>query len=217
MASGPNTSWEIDRETMETGTDFIFLGSKITADGDFSHKIKRHLLLGRNADQPGQRIKKQRHYSVDKGPSSQSSGFSNCHVWIWELDNKEGWVPMNWCFWTVVLENTLESPLDGQEIQPVSPKGSQSWIVNGRTDAETEAPILWPPDGKSQLVGKTLMLGKTEGRRRRGRQRMRWWDGITGSMDIWAISGRQWRTGKPSVLQGVSKSWTWLRDWTATI
>ena len=110
-------------------------------------------------DLPRQHIKKQRHYSADKGPSSQSSGFSSCHVWIWELDNKEGWVPMNWCFWTVVLENTLESPLDGQEIQPVNPKGNQSWIFNGRTDAETEAPILWPPDGKSQLIGKNPDAG----------------------------------------------------------
>ena len=101
---------------------------------------------------------------------------------MWELDYKEGWAPKNWCFWTVVL--TLESPLDCQEIQPVHPKGNQSWIFTGRTAAEAETPILWPPDAKSNSLGKTLMLGKMEGRRRRGWQRVRWLDGITDSMDL---------------------------------
>ena len=93
--------------------------------------------------------KKQRHYFANKGPSSQDYRFSSSHVWKWELDYKESWAPKNWCFWTVVLEKTLESPLDFKEIQPVHPKGNQSWIVIGRTDAEAETPILWPPDGKS--------------------------------------------------------------------
>jgi len=103
---------------------------------------------------------------------------------MWELDSKESWTLKNWCFWTVVLEKTLESPLDCKEIQPVHPKGDQPWMFTGRTDVEAETPILWPPDTKSWLVGKTLMLGKIEGRRRRGRQRMRWLDGITDSIDM---------------------------------
>ena len=105
--------------------------------------------------------------------------FSSSHVWMWELDHKEGWVPKNWCFWTVVLEKTLQSFLDSKEIKPVNPKGNQSWMFIGRTDAE--APILWPPDGKSQLFGKTPMLGRIEGRRRIGQQRTRWLDGIIDS------------------------------------
>ena len=114
MASGPITSWQIDGETVETVADFIFLGSKITADGDCSHEIKRCLLLGRKAmtNQTIQRIKKQGHYFANKDPSSQSYGFSSSHVWMWELDYKESWAPKNWCFWTVVLEKTVESPLD---------------------------------------------------------------------------------------------------------
>ena len=101
-----------------------------------------------------QHIKKQRHYFTNKGPSSQSSGFSSSHVWMWELDCEEGWAPKNWCFWTVVLEKTPKSPLDSKEIQPVHPKGNQSWIFFGRTGAEAETPIVWPPDAKNQLVGK---------------------------------------------------------------
>jgi len=103
---------------------------------------------------------KKRHYVADKGLSSQSYGFSSSHVWMWELDYKERWVPKNWCFWTVMLENTLENPLDCKEIQPVHPKGNQSWIFIGRTDAETETPILWPPDMKNWLFGKDPDAGK---------------------------------------------------------
>ena len=105
------------------------------------------------------------------------------HVWMWELDHKEGWAPKNWCFQTVVLEKILESPSDSK-IKPVNPKGNQLWIFTGRTDAEAEAPILWPPDAKSWLLEKTLMLGKIKGKRRRERQRMRWLDGITVSVDM---------------------------------
>ena len=103
---------------------------------------------------------------------------------MWELDYKESLAPKNWCFWTVVLEKTLESPLDSKEIQPVHPKGDQSWVFVGRTDAEAETPILWLPAAKSWLIGKDPDAGKTEGRKRRGRQRMRWLDGITDSMDM---------------------------------
>ena len=105
-------------------------------------------------DQPRQHIKKQRHYFANKGPSSQGYGFSSDHVRMWELDYKESWGPKNWCFWTVVLEKTLESPLDCKEIQPGNPKGNQSWIFIGRTDAEAETPVLWPPDVKNWLIGK---------------------------------------------------------------
>ena len=151
MASGPITSWEIDGETVETVTDFIFLGSKITADGDCNHEIKRRLLLGRKAMTNLESILKSRHYFADKDPSSQSYGFSSSHVWMWELDHKESWLG----FWTVVLEKTLENPLDCKEIKPVNPKGNQSWIFIGRTKAEAEAPILWPPDAKNWLTGKS--------------------------------------------------------------
>ena len=131
-------------------------------------------------DQPRQHIKKQRHYFANKGPSSQSYGFSSSQVWMWELDYKESWASKNWWFWTVVLEKTPESPLDCKEIKPVKPKGNQSWIFIGRTNAEDEAPILWPLTHWE----KTLMLGKIEGRRRRAWQRMRWLECITNSMDM---------------------------------
>ena len=131
-----------------------------------------------------QHIKKQRHYFTNKGPSSQGYGFSSSHVWIWELDYRESWVPRDWWFWTVMLDKTLESPLDCKEIQPVNLKGNQSWLFIGKIDAEAEAPILWPLDAKNWLTGKDLMLVRIEGRKRRGQQRMRWLDGITDSMDM---------------------------------
>ena len=118
-------------------------------------EIKRYLLLGKkNYDQPRQHIKRERHYFANIGPSNQSYGFSSSHIWMWELDYKESWVPRNWCFWTVVLEKTLESPLDCKEIQPVHPKGDQSWVFIGRTDAGAETPILWPLDAKNWLIWK---------------------------------------------------------------
>ena len=138
-------------------------------------------LWKKSYDKPTQHIKKQGHHFANKGLSSQSYGFSGGHVWMWELDYKESWVPKKWCFWTVVLEKT---PLDSKEIQPVHPKGNQSWLFIGRTDSETEAPILWPPDAKNWLIEKTLMLGKIEDSKRRGWQRMRWLDGITNSVDM---------------------------------
>ena len=139
-------------ETMGTVGDFIFLGSKITADGDCSHNMKRHLLLGRKAVTNLDSILKNRHYFANNGPYSKNYGFSSSHVWVWELDYKESWALKNWCFWTAVLEKTLESPLDCKEIQPVHPKGNQSWISVGRTDAEAETPIIWPPDAKNWLI-----------------------------------------------------------------
>ena len=143
----------------------ILGGSKITADSDCSHEIKWHLLLGRKVMTNLNSILKSRDITfAKKSPPSLGYGFSSSHVWMWELDYKESWEPKNWCFWTMVLQKTLESPLDYKEIQPVHPKGNQSWIFIGRPDAEAEAPILWPPDEKNWLIWKTLMLGKIEGR-----------------------------------------------------
>ena len=160
MASGPITSWEIDGETVKTVADFIFLSSKITADGDCSHEIKRCLLLGRKVMTNLYSILKSRDITLSTKVYSQGYGFSSSHVWMWELDYKESWAPKNWCFWTVVLEKTLESPLDCKEIQPVHPKGDQSWVLIGRTDVEAETPVLWPPDVKSWLIGKDPDAGK---------------------------------------------------------
>ena len=146
---------------VETVADFIFLGSKITMDGDCSQEIKRRLLLGRKA----MCIKKQRYHFSDKGLYSQSYGFSNNHVWMWELDHKEGWVLKISCFRIVVLKKTLETPLDCK-IKPVNPKGNQSWIFIGRTDAEV--PILRPPNGKTRLIGKNPDAGKAWGQEEKG-------------------------------------------------
>ena len=121
-----------------------------------------------SCDKPRQRIEKQRHHFANKDPRSQSYCFSSSHVWMWELDHKEGWAPKNWCFQTVVLEKTLESSLDRKEIKPVNPKGNQPWIFIGRTDTEVEAPILWPPDVKSQLIGKNPDAGKEWGQEEKG-------------------------------------------------
>ena len=161
MAFSPITSWQIDGETMETVTDFIFLGSKITADGDCSHEIKRNLLLGRKTMTNLDSILKSRDITLPaKVHIVKAMFFFSSHVWMWELDYKESWALKNWCFWTVVFEKTLESPLDFKEIQPVHPKGNQSWIFIGRTDAEGETPILWPPDVQKWLIGKHPDAGK---------------------------------------------------------
>ena len=152
----------------ENSDRLYILGSKISADGDCSHEIKRCLLLGRKVMTNLDRIKKKRHYFADKGPYSQSYAFSSSHVWIWELDCKEDRALKNCCFLTVPLEKTLESPLDSQEIQPVSPKGNQSWMFIGRTDAEAEAPILWPPDVRIWFIGKDPNAGKDWGREEKG-------------------------------------------------
>ena len=135
---------------METVTDFIFLGSRITVDSDCNHEIKRHLLLGRKV----MTILKSRDITLLTVLCSQSYVFSSSHVQILELDPKESWVLKNWCFWTVVLKKTLVSPLDCKDIKSVNPKGNQSWIVIGRTDVEAETPVLWPPDVKNGLIGK---------------------------------------------------------------
>ena len=145
---------------VEILTDFLFLGSKITADGDYSREIRSHFLLGRKAMTDLDRVLRNRHRFANKGPYSQSYGSSSSHVLMWELYHKEGWTLKNWCFQTVMQEKTLESPLDSKEIKAVNPKGYQLWIFIGRTDAEAEAPILWPPDVKRQLSGKDPDAGK---------------------------------------------------------
>ena len=154
---------------------------------------------------------------MSKCPSSQDYGLSSDHVWLWELDYKESWVLKNWCFWTVGLENTLESPLDCKEVQPVHPKGDQSWLFFGRTDAEAETPILWPPHVKNWLIEKDRDALKSG-----GEGDDRGWDGWVASPTrwtwVWVNSGSWWWTGRPGVLrfmgsQGVGHDWATELNW----
>ena len=158
MAFSPIPSWQIDGETV---ADFILGGLQNHCRWWLQPWNSKTLAPWQESyDQPRQHIKKQRHYLVNRGLSSQGYGFSSCHVWKWELEYKESWALKNWCFWTVVLEKTLESPLDCREIQPVHPEVDESWMFTGRTDAEAETPILWPPDAKSWLIWKDPDVGQ---------------------------------------------------------
>ena len=155
-----------------------------------------------NYDQSRQHIKKQRHYFANKGPSIQGYGFSSGHVWMWELDYKDSWALKNWCFWTVVLEKTLESLLDCKEIQPVHSKWDQSWVFFGRTNVEAETPILWPPDSKKLTHLKRPWCW--EKLRAGGEGDSRGWDGWMASLTqwswVWVNSSSWWWTGRPGVL-----------------
>ena len=172
------------RGEVEAVTDFLFLGSKIAVDGDCRLEIRICLLLERKVMTNLERVLKISDTTLltKFHPSSQSYGFSRSHVGMWELNHKKGWALKNWCFWTVILEKSLESLLDSKEIKSVNPEGNQPWIFIGRTNAEAEAPILCPPDVKADSLEKTLMLGKIEGRKRRGWQRMSLLDDITASV-----------------------------------
>ena len=205
MTSVLITSWQIDGEKIETVTGLIFLGSKITADGDCSHEIQRCLLFGRKTMTNIDTVLKRRHHSDDKGPYSKSYGFSSSHVEMWELDHKESWVTKNWCSQPVVPK-TLESHSD-TEIKPVNPKRNKPWISIGNTDAEAETPILRPPDMNSCLIGKSIRPWLGERLRAVGEGDVREWDGWMASLTqwtwVWANSKRQWKTGKPAVLQSM--------------
>ena len=191
----------------------IFLGSKIIADADGCHEIKSHLFLGREAMTNLDTILKSRDITLSAKVCVVRAMVSpivmyGCESWT----IKESWALKNWCFWTVVLEKTLESPLDCKEIQPVHPKGSQSWIFIGRTVAEAEAPYFGHLMWRTDSLEKTLMLGKTEGRND-------WMSSPTQWTGVWANSGRRWRTGKPGMLQSmrVAKSLTRLSLWTTPL
>ena len=202
MASSPKTSWQTDVVKMETD---YFLGLQNHCRWWLQPWNSKMLAPWKKSyEKPRQDIKKQRRYFANKGPSSQSYGFSRSHVWMWKLNHKEGWAPKNWCFWTVVLEKTLESPLDCKEIQPVHSKGDQSWIFIGRTDAEAETPILWPPDAKSWLIRKDPDAGKDWGQEEKV---TRGWDDWVATPTqwtwVWANSKSWWWTGKIGVLQSM--------------
>ena len=167
-----------------------------------------------------QHIEKQRHYFANKCPTSQGYGFSSGHVWMWDLDCEKRWALKNWCFWTVVLEKTLESSLDCKEIQPVHPKGDQSWVFLGRSDAKAETPILWSPHEKSWLIGKDWCW---EGLGAGGEGDDRGWDGLMASRTrwtwVWVNSGSWWWTGRPGMLQfmgsqRIRHEWVTELNWT---
>ena len=214
MASDPITSWQIDRETMETVRDFYFLVLlkslwTVTA----AMKLKDTCSLEGKLCQARQHFENQRHQFADKSLYNQSYGFSSSHVQIWELNHEEGWAWKNRCFWIAVLEKTLESPLDSREIKPVNRKSTLNihwnewcWSWSSNTLA---------PDAKRQLTGKDLMLGKIEGRRRRGWQGMRcWMASLTQWTWVWAVKDRgAWH----AAVHGVAKSWTWLSNWTTIL
>ena len=194
---------------------FIFLGSKITVDGDCSYEIKRCLLFEGKADS----MSKSRDITLPTSLECQSYGFSSSHMRLWELDHKESWAMKNWCLQIVVLEKTPESPLDSKEIKPVNPKGNQPWIFIGRTDAEGEAPRLWSPDVKSQVIGKDFDDGKDLGQEEKGsiEDEMvgchHWLNGPESEQTLGGSEG--WGAWHDAVHR-VTKSRKQLRDWTTT-
>ena len=177
-------------------------------------------LWKKNYDKPRQHIKKQRHYFVNKGPYNQSCGFSSSHVWMWELDHKESWARKSWCFWTVVLEKTLESHLDCKKIKPVNPKENQAWIFIGRTDAKAEAPILWSPDVKYWLTGEDPDSGKDWVQEEKGTTEDKmagWHHWLEGRESEWTPELVMDREAWRAAIHGVAKSWTQLSYWSDLI
>ena len=167
-------------------------------------------------DQPRQHIRKQRHYFVNKGLSSQGYGFSSSHVRMWELDYEESWAPKSWCFWTVVLEKTLESSWDSKEIQPVHPKGDQSWVFTGRTDVEAETPLFWLPDVKSWLIWKDPDAGKDWGQEEKGtteEEMAGWHHRLSGHEFGWTPGVGDGQRGLATVVNGVANIRTQLSNW----
>ena len=203
MASSPITSWQIDGQTMETVQSWFSWAPSSLQIVTAAMKLK-DAPWKKSHDKPRHHVKKQRHYFANKGLSGQSYGFSSSHVWMWELVYKESWGPKNWCFRTVVLEKTLESSLDCKEIQPVHPKGNQSWMLIGRTDAEAETPKLWPPDVKNWLTVKEQCWERLKAG---GEGDKRGWDGwmalLTQWTGVWVSSGSWWWTGKAGMLQSM--------------
>ena len=178
MSSGPITSWQIDGETVR----LYFLGLQ----NHCSHEINRHLLLGRKAMTNLDSILKSRHHFANKDPYSQRCSFSSSQVWVWVLDLKEGWAQKNWCFWIDAAGEDSSESLRLQGDQIINLKRNQPWIFIGRTDAEAEAPILWPPDAKGQLIGKDPDAGKD------------WWQEEKGMTEVEMVGWHHWLNGRES-------------------
>ena len=206
MAFSPITAWQIEGEKVEVVTNFLFLGSKITADSDCSYEIRRRLFLGRKAMTNIDSVLKCRHYSANKGLYSQGHGLPSGHVWLRELDHKDGRTPENWCLRTVVLETTPESPLDSKEIKSVYLKGDQpEYSLEGLMLKHQYFGYLVQTDNSLE---KSMILGKIKGRRRRGHQWMSWLDSITDTMDM--NVGKLWEMGRDreawcAAVHGVTK------------
>ena len=220
MASSPITSWQIDGEIVGTVSDFIFLDSTITVDGDCSHEIKRRLLLGRKAMTNLDGVLKSRDIPLPaKVCISQSYGFSTSHGWMWELDHQEGWAPKTWRFQTVVLEKTLESPLDSKKIKPINFKGNQPWIFIARTGAEAEAPVPWPPYAESWLIGKDSDAEKDWRQEEKGvteDKMVEWHHWLNGHEFEQTPGDSEGQGSLECCSSGVTKSRTWPSEWAAT-